>query len=115
MKPRLAVLFMFVLAGCLGPTQKTGAPAPGVPAPPPEIVTEPLPEGVTPVAGALAVVWLPAAQTNPLAAAQYLKDRPQLRVTAVLPERFFDEDDDARRAKAIFATLVSSRQVEIVM
>lgn len=122
-----------LLSGCLGPVRRAGGPggpsvelpsepvSPGSPGEGPAAEGSP-PVGVPivelssgPVAGRLAGVWVPGPQTDPLASAQFLKERPGLRLTVVFSDQFFGDDDRSRQAKALFQTLVSSKQIEAVL
>jgi hypothetical protein len=50
-----------------------------------------------------------------LGAAQYLAQRPWMKVTALFPDHFFGDDEKSKQAKALFQTLVSSKQMEVVL
>lgn len=117
-----------LLSGCLGPVRREGpraVPPEPVPSsdqevlPPGEGVKPGFPPGVEPasgtVRGQLVGVWAPGPNTDPLASAQFLQSRPGLRVTVVFPDHFFGEEERSRQAKALFQTMVSSKQIEAVL
>lgn len=112
-----------VLAGCLGPMSRRGKPSPEVPPVAPETMPVPgqveipgeIPGEVPAVKkGRMVAVWAPGMKADALGSAQYLSQRPWMKVTALFPEHFFD-DEKSRQAKALFQTLVSSHQVEVVL
>jgi hypothetical protein len=117
-----------LLSGCLGPVRREGpraVPPEPVPSsdqevlPPGKGVKPGFPPGVEPasgtVRGQLVGVWAPGPNTDPLASAQFLQSRPGLRVTVVFPDHFFGEEERSRQAKALFQTMVSSKQIEAVL
>jgi hypothetical protein len=124
-----AILLGFLVTGCIGPTPRRGGAKIDVgppPAPAGDVVPESglpsVPVPVEPVVEIPAVMksravalWAPALGTDALGAARYLAERPWVRVTALFPEHFFGEDEKSKQAKALFQTLVSSAQVEVVL
>jgi hypothetical protein len=121
----------FGVFGCLGPVPRRGEPPPPprdvhVEPPVSESVETPLPSeevaesGEEPPVivgerGRAVAVWVPGPKTDALSSARYLSQRPELRVTAVLPERFFGDDENSRMAKTLFQEFVSLNQVEVVL
>lgn len=127
-----------ILSGCLGPLPPRGGPArtppPAVPLPGP-VETMPVPPGTEPLPPLVpptetpveapsptveptpraAVLWVPVGKSNALQDARFLAARPHLRLTALLPDGYFTDDANGRAARALFQTLVSSGQVEMVM
>lgn len=113
-KPTL--LLLVGLTGCLGPVPRRGKPLPEVVPTAPEVLPLPGPVEVPVLKKARVVaIWSPGANTDVLGAAQYLAERPGMKVTALFPEHFFGDDEKSKRAKALFQTLVSSKQVEVVL
>ncbi len=119
-------LAVVLLSGCLGPVRRGGPRGlPPVTVPSTEGEMGPPTEGIEPVAGVIPSsgivrgqrvgVWVPGPQTDPLASAQFLKERPGLRLTVVFPDHFFGEEERSRQAKTLFQTLVSSKQIEVVL
>lgn len=109
---------LLAVFGCLGPLPpRPGVPPPGEPVPPPPVQEPVLPgEEIPPMEGPrIGVLWVPGPRVDPLASAQYLAARPSWRITAVLSDRFFGQDDRAKQAKTLFQALVSSKQVEVVL
>ncbi|MBK8576709.1 MAG: hypothetical protein IPN90_13895 [Elusimicrobia bacterium] len=111
-----------VLAGCLGPVprrvKREPLPEsfPSVPAVPPVVGPVEVPLEIPVVKkGRVTAIWAPGTSADVLGAAQYLAQRPWVRVTAVFPEHFFGDDEKSKRAKTLFQTLVSSKQVEVVL
>lgn len=92
-------------AACLGPRP----PLP--PTMPPE--GEEIP--VVSTGAAASILWAIPDRTDPLPVAEALTARPHLRLTALLPERFFGEDEDSKQAKLLFSGLVSRGQVEVLL
>jgi hypothetical protein len=113
---KLLLLLLVGLTGCLGPVPRRGAPLPEVVPPAPEVIAVPEPVEVPVLKKARVVaIWAPGGNTDVLGAAHYLAERPGMKVTALFPEHFFGDDEKSKRAKALFQTLVSSKQVEVVL
>ncbi len=66
-------------------------------------------------AKSLVVIWTPTRWANPLTCAEFLESHPEVRVSMVFPETFFDDNDKARQAQLIFKTLVLKGQIEPIM
>jgi hypothetical protein len=97
-----------LLAACAGPARPPVPvipPPPGGEVPPPVVSTSP----------AAAILWTPPSSQEALAAAEFLQAHPEMRVTALFPEWFFGEDENGRKAKALFADMVSKGRVEVVL
>lgn len=108
-------ILLLGLAGCLGPMPPRVSP---VPPPVPEVVPVPVPGPVeipTAEKGRLAALWVPGPRTDALASARFLAQRPDLRVTVLFPDHFFGPDEKSKEAKILFRTLVSSKQIEVVL
>lgn len=112
-----------LLAGCLGPMSRRGKPAPEMPPAAPETLPAAGPGEIPPEIpvevpavkkGRMAAIWAPGVNNDAMGSANYLAQRPWMKVTAIFPEHFFD-DEKSRQAKALFQTLVSSHQVEVVL
>jgi len=111
-----------ILAGCLGPVPRRGKP-PALPEtvpPAPEALPVPAPAETPserPVVkkARVVVLWAPGPQSDILGAGDYLGRHPWMKVTAVFPDHCFGDDEKSKRAKALFQTLVSSKQVEVVL
>lgn len=65
--------------------------------------------------GRVAALWVPTSKSDPLESAQYLAQRPWLKVTVIFPDHFFGDDEKSKQAKSLFQTLVSSKQAEVVL
>ena len=63
----------------------------------------------------VAVLWAPGPTSDILGAGDYLSRRPWMKVTVLFPDHCFGDDEKSKRAKALFQTLVSSKQVEVVL
>ncbi|HOW27367.1 MAG TPA: glucodextranase DOMON-like domain-containing protein [Elusimicrobiota bacterium] len=61
------------------------------------------------------VVWVPTPGTDPLGSAQYLESHPHLRVTVVLKEGFFGEEEKDLQAWKIFSHLRSRDQIDLAL
>lgn len=108
----LAAGLAALLTACLGPARPPTFPPPPLPV---TGETPPPPPPVVSTGPAVAVLWTVAPGTDPLAAAQLLAAHPDLRLTVLLPEYFFGEDENAKKAKALFAEMVSQGRVELVL
>jgi hypothetical protein len=111
-----------VLSGCLGPVPRRPKPVvqPEVAPSAPDVLSVPLPIELPPEVPVLkkarmVAVWAPGMNTDVLGAARALAQRPGMKVTALFPDHFFGDDEKSKRAKALFQTLVSSGQMEVVL
>jgi|GEM_PF-1962159 len=89
------------------------------PSPAVESTPGPVSEILPPVMGLdpwpVAVLWAPAESGDSLSTANYLKERPWMRVTVVFPSGYFTDTPRSLEALAVFQSLVASRQLEIVL
>lgn len=95
--------------GCRGPVR----PRPAPPVPVPEVGLPPPAEKVP--EDRIAVVWAPASPEGLLETAEFLDAHPAVRVTAVLPEKLFSDEEKSLRAAQVLARLAARRQVEPVL
>lgn len=102
----MAALLLFV-AGCLGPRRAPPPPLEG------EVPVEPGPP-VAATGTAVSVVWEVSPAQNPLVLVETLAARPQMRLTVQLPARYFGDEEDAVKAKPLFADMVARGQVELL-
>lgn len=63
----------------------------------------------------LCLVWQPDQSEDILVAAEYFQARPFLRVSAVLPDSVFKDDERSQKARAIFQSLVTAGRMEILL
>jgi hypothetical protein len=96
--------------GCRGPMRPR--PVPPAPEPAPEAEAPPEPQAP---ADRIVAVWAPATADGLLETAEFLDAHPAVRLTAVLPERFFSEDEKSKRAAQTLARLAARRQLEPVL
>jgi len=107
-----------LLTSCLGPMPPRGDGRPPAPIVPPVVAPEVPPPSMEPPRAEgprVGVLWVPGPRVDALMSAEYLAQHPAWRVTAVFPDKFFGEDERGRRAKTLFQTLVSSKQVEVAL
>jgi hypothetical protein len=63
----------------------------------------------------ITVVWVPSIQEDALAAAEWLRDHPAVRLSVRWPAGFFAEDEKDQQALALFKTMTGPGRLDIVL